>query len=396
MSKRAKIILRSGKDQSLRRYHPWVFSGAIKKIEGTPAEGDIVSVYTNKDEFLGTGHYQDGAIAVRVFSFDDRDIDSGFWKQKLLDAYQLRKDLGLAESNHTNVFRWVNAEGDGMPGLILDYYNGTVVFQAHSIGMYMIRDTITGALHEILGEQLNAVYDKSLSTLPKNIEIDKKEGYLFQNGRHLKGHVMEYGNVFKINWEDGQKTGFYIDQRENRQLLMKYAKNKKILNVFCYTGGFSVYALKGEAQIVHSVDSSNFAMDMVDDHVTLNNKADNHQSFTADAFEFLKETSEEYDIIIVDPPAFAKHKNVLQNALKGYKRLNALAFEKVKKGGLVFTFSCSQVVSKNDFKKMMFQAAANANKQVQILYQLSQPQDHPVSIYHPEGEYLKGLVLRVS
>ncbi len=396
MEKIPKIILRSGKDQSLRRFHPWVFSGAIKKIEGSPAEGDIVAVYTNKDEYLGTGHYQDGSIAVRIFSFEDREIDSDFWKQKLTEAYRLRKDLGLAESSHTNVFRWVNAEGDGMPGLILDYYNGTVVFQAHSIGMYLIRDTISKAIRDILEDRLNAVYDKSLSTLPKNIDIEKEEGYLFQQDKPLEHQIMEYGNVFNINWKEGQKTGFYIDQRENRQLLMNYAKDKKILNVFCYTGGFSVYALKGEAQIVHSVDSSALAMDMVDEHVVLNNKPENHTSFTADAFDFLKDVNEEYDIIIVDPPAFAKHKNVLQNALKGYKRLNAMAFEKVKKGGLVFTFSCSQVVSKHDFKKTMFQAAANANRHVQILHQLSQPPDHPISIYHPEGEYLKGLVLRVG
>ena len=389
------VILKSGKDQSVRRYHPWIFSGAIKKIKGEVNEGDLVIVTDNKDEFLALGHYQVGSIAVRIISFEDREINEDFWKDKISKAYELRKKFNLAENPDNNVYRLVHAEGDGLPGLIIDFYNGTVVLQMHSIGMYLNKQHIVEALKEVYGGQLLAVYDKSESTIPFKSEINAKNEYLFGNtGEKV---VLEYGNKFKVNWEEGQKTGFFIDQRENRKLLAEYSKGRSVLNVFGYTGGFSVYAMNGGAKVVHSVDSSKLAIDLTNENIALNfNDTSRHEAFAVDAFEYLNTIDNKYDLIILDPPAFAKHQNVLHNALQGYKRLNARAIEKIKPGGIIFTFSCSQVVSKENFRKTIFTAAANTGRNVRILHQLTQPIDHPINIYHPESEYLKGLVIYVE
>mgnify|MGYP001400054770 CR=1 FL=1 len=389
------VILKSGKDQSVRRYHPWIFSGAIKKIKGEVNEGDLVIVTDNKDEFLALGHYQVGSIAVRIISFEDREINEDFWKDKISKAYELRKKFNLAENPDNNVYRLVHAEGDGLPGLIIDFYNGTVVLQMHSIGMYLNKQHIVEALKEVYGGQLLAVYDKSESTIPFKSEINAKNEYLFGNtGEKV---VLEYGNKFKVNWEEGQKTGFFIDQRENRKLLAEYSKGRSVLNVFGYTGGFSVYAMNGGAKVVHSVDSSKLAIDLTNENIALNfNDTSRHEAFAVDAFEYLNTIDNKYDLIILDPPAFAKHQNVLHNALQGYKRLNAKAIEKIKPGGIIFTFSCSQVVSKENFRKTIFTAAANTGRNVRILHQLTQPIDHPINIYHPESEYLKGLVIYVE
>jgi 23S rRNA (cytosine1962-C5)-methyltransferase len=390
-----KVILKSGKDQSVRRYHPWIFSGAIKKVVGNVNEGDLVVVTDNKDEFLALGHYQIGSIAIRIISFEEIEINESFWKEKISKAYKFRKEFGLAENENTNVYRLVHAEGDGLPGLIIDFYNGTAVLQMHSIGMYLNREHIINALKELYGDKLNAVYDKSENTIPFKSDIEAKNGYIF--GETSKKTVVEYGNKFKINWEDGQKTGFFIDQRENRKLLANYSKDKSVLNVFGYTGGFSVYAMQGGAKLVHSVDSSKKAIDLTNENIDLNfEDASRHEAFAVDAFEYLNDIKDKYDIIILDPPAFAKHHNVLHNALQGYKRLNVRAIENIKPGGLIFTFSCSQVVSKENFRKTIFTAAANTGRNVRILHQLSQPIDHAVNLYHPESEYLKGLVVYVE
>lgn len=390
-----KIVLKSGKDQSVRRYHPWIFSGAIKKIYGTVNEGDLVAVYDNKDEFLALGHYQIGSIAVRILSFKEINIDKDFWRAKISNAYKLRKDFGLAETENNNVYRLVHAEGDGLPGLIIDYYNGTAVLQMHSIGMYLNKEHIIDALKEIYGDRLTAIYDKSESTIPFKSEVKAVNGYVY--GNSSENVVLEYGNKFKVSWEEGQKTGFFIDQRDNRQLLADYSKDKSVLNVFGYTGGFSVYAMRGGAKSVHSVDSSKKAIDLTNENIELNfEDTSRHEAFAVDAFEFLNDIDDKYDLIILDPPAFAKHQNVLHNALQGYKRLNAKAIEKIKPGGLLFTFSCSQVVSKENFRKTIFTASANTGRNVRILHQLNQPIDHPVNIYHPESEYLKGLVVYVE
>jgi len=391
----SKVILKSGKDQSVRRYHPWIFSGAIKKIIGNVNEGDLVVVTDNKDEFLAIGHYQIGSIAIRIVSFEEKEIDVDFWKQKIKKAYYLRQKFDLAENSNNNVYRLVHAEGDGLPGLIIDYYNGTAVMQMHSIGMYLIRDHFVEALKEIYGDKLVAVYNKSESTIPFKSDIKAQNEYLY--GDSNEKIVLEYGNKFKVNWEEGQKTGFFIDQRENRKLLAKYSKDKSVLNVFGYTGGFSVYAMAGGAKEVHSVDSSQKAIDLTNENVALNfNDTSRHKAFAVDAFEYLNDIDDKYDVIILDPPAFAKHHNVLHNALQGYKRINAKAIEKIKPGGILFTFSCSQVVSKENFRKTIFVAAANTGRNVRILHQLNQPIDHPVNIYHPESEYLKGLVVYVE
>ncbi len=390
-----KIVLKSGKDQSLKRFHPWVFSGAIKKIYGPVNEGDLVTVFSNKDEFLGIGHYQIGSIAIRIVSFVEVEPDFNFWKKKIESAWYLRKKLGYTERAETNVFRLIHAEGDGMPGLIIDYYNGTAVMQMHSIGMYLIREELVKALQEIMGDKLKAVYNKSAKTLPFKANIEPKDEYLFGNGS--SNEVLEYGLKFKVDWEHGQKTGFFIDQRENRLLVQKYAKNRDVLNMFCYTGGFSFYAMKGGANLVHSVDASAKAIDLTNENVGLNFADDKrHEAIVADGFEYLKDIHDKYDLIILDPPAFAKHRNTLPQALKGYKRVNTRAFEQIRKGGIVFTFSCSQVVSKEKFREAVFSAAAISGRNVRILHQLNQPTDHPVNIYHPESEYLKGLVLYVE
>ncbi len=390
-----KIVLKSGKDQSLKRFHPWVFSGAIKKVYGNLAEGDLVSVYSNKDEFLGLGHYQIGSIAVRIISFREIVPDYDFWKNKIERAWNYRKSLGFTDNAETNVFRLIHAEGDEMPGLIVDYYNGTAVMQMHSVGMYLIRDELVKALYEVLGEKLKAVYNKSSKTLPAKAGIQPVDGYL--SGTGSANEVLEYGLKFKVDWEEGQKTGFFIDQRENRLLVQKYAKNRDVLNMFCYTGGFSFYAMKGGANLVYSVDASAKAIDLTNENVELNFPGDKrHQAITADAFEYLKDIQDKYDLIILDPPAFAKHRSSLHQALQGYKRINTRAFEQIRSGGILFTFSCSQVVSKDRFREAVFTAAAISGRNVRILHQLSQPTDHPVNIYHPEGEYLKGLVLFVE
>ncbi len=388
-----KLILKSGKDQSLRRYHPWVFSGAVKKIKGDIAEGDLIQVFDNKDEYLGIGHYNDGSIMVRMLSFSEDSITDEFWKRKVEEAWALRKRLELTDGTNTNVFRLINAEGDGLPGLIADYYNGTVVMQKHSIGIHMNSDQIVKAIKDVLGEKLEAIYDKSEATLPAKLEV--KNSFLY--GKVAKGEVSEYGNLFNIDWKKGQKTGFFIDQRENRKLLEKYSKDAKVLNMFGYTGGFSVYAMRGGAEKVHSVDSSAKAIDLTKENIKLNFGQDKrHEAYAVDAFKFLDDIKDKYDIIILDPPAFAKHHNVLHNALQGYKKLNAKAIEQIQAGVIIYTFSCSQVVSKENFRKSVFAAAANTGRRVRVLHQLTQPADHPVSIYHPEGEYLKGLVLQVD
>ncbi len=394
-TEKVKIVLKSGKDQSLKRFHPWVFSGAIKKMYGTPAEGDLVNVFSNKDEFLGTGHYQIGSIAVRIVSFEDVDPTYDFWKAKVESAWNLRKMLGFADNNETNVFRLIHAEGDGMPGLIVDFYNGTAVMQTHSVGMHLVREQLVKAMQEVLGEKLKAVFYKSDKTLPFKADLENKDGYLF--GNDSENEVMEYGLRFKVDWEAGQKTGFFVDQRENRKLVETYAKNRDVLNMFCYTGGFSFYAMQGGAKSVHSVDASGKAIDLTRENVELNFPGDKrHEAFVADGFEYLKDIQDKYDLIILDPPAFAKHRNTLPQALKGYKRINTRAFEQIRPGGIVFTFSCSQVVSKDRFREAVFSAAAIAGRNVRILHQLSQPADHPVNIYHPESEYLKGLVIYVE
>jgi 23S rRNA (cytosine1962-C5)-methyltransferase len=390
-----RIVLRSGKDQSLKRYHPWVFSGAIKKIYGEPSEGDIVKVYSNQDEFLGTGHYQDSSIAIRILSFKDEEIAEDFYIARIKDALAARAKLGLPDDKKTNVCRLVNAEGDGLPGLIIDYYCGTAVLQFHSIGMHMHRDLLVKGLQEVLGDKLEAVYDKSATTLPARYASGYKNEYL--SGSSVETIVKEHGNQFSIDWEKGQKTGFFIDQRENRKLLGEYSAGRNVLNLFGYTGGFSVYARQGGAKLVHTVDSSAHAIDMANKNMELNfGDKHLHQGITSDALKFLAEPASSYDLMILDPPAFAKHHNVLNNALQGYKRLNRKAIETIDPGGIIFTFSCSQAVSRENFRKSVFAASANTGRRVRILHQLTQPADHPVSIYHLEGEYLKGLVLLVD
>jgi len=395
MAERTRIVLKSGKDQSLRRFHPWVFSGAIKKIHGPEREGSLVDVYDNKEEFLATGHYQKGSIAVRLLSFDQVETDQSFWDDKIANAWKLRKKLGLVESPDTQVFRWVNAEGDGLPGLIVDYYAGTAVVQMHSIGMHHQLEAIVNALKKSAGDRLHTIYNKSESTLPDKPGISEKSGFLL--GKKDTGEAQENGFRFLVNWKSGQKTGFFIDQRENRKLVGEYSRDRKVLNMFGYTGGFSIYAMGGGAKLVHSVDSSGKAIDLTRKNAELNFPGDErHKAFAVDAFSYFNEMEESYDLMILDPPAFAKHQNVLNNALQGYKRLNQRAFEHIAPGGIVFTFSCSQAVSRDNFRRSVFVAAANARRKVRILHQLSQPPDHPVSIYHPEGEYLKGLVLEVE
>jgi 23S rRNA (cytosine1962-C5)-methyltransferase len=390
-----KIILKQGKEKSVQRMHPWIFSGAIKKIEGTPHEGDLAEVFSNDYEFLAIGHYQIGSIAVKIFSFQKLKPDMNFWRQKINTAYGLRKKLGLTSNYNNNVYRLLNGEGDGMPGLIVDFYNGVAVLQMHSIGMYRLRKKLVVILQEIYRSALVAVFDKSEHTLPFKAGLNVKNEFLF--GSKSRVEVIENSCRFNIDIALGQKTGFFIDQRDNRKLLLNYVKDKDVLNMFCYTGGFSVYALKGGAAKVHSVDTSDQAIELTNRNIKLNfNSNEKHQSFSADAFSFLSNIKDMYDVIIIDPPAFAKHQDALNKALQGYKRLNAKAIEQIRSGGILFTFSCSQVVSKENFRKSVFAAAANTGRNVRILHQLAQPPDHPVSIYHPEGEYLKGLVVYVD
>jgi len=390
-----KLILKSGKDQSLRRLHPWVFSGAIKKMEGNPGDGDLVKVFDNKGEFLALGHYQVGSIAVRVFTFADIIPDEKYWTEKISSAYQYRLQMGLAESPHTNVFRLIHGEGDGMPGLIADFYNGTLVLQFHSVGMYRMKETLCSSFSSVLGNSLKSVYNKSKGTLPEKLSSITENSWIAGKEENIK--VLENNYNFLVNIEKGQKTGFFIDQRENRKLLSKLAQDRKVLNMFGYSGGFSVYALGGNARMVHTVDSSASAIDLARENMDMSFPGSaKHEAIAADAFEYLENAGNKYDLIVLDPPAFAKRRNVLHQALQGYKRLNAKALQSIQKGGILFTFSCSQVVSKENFRKSVFVAAANTGRSVRILYQLGQPPDHPVNIYHPEGEYLKGLVLYVE
>jgi 23S rRNA (cytosine1962-C5)-methyltransferase len=391
----AKIFLKPGKEQSLKRFHPWVFSGAIGKSEGNPEEGDVVNVYSADGEFLAMGHCQIGSIAVRILSFEEVYPDHDFWKMKIEKAWNLRKSIGITENAETNVFRLVHAEGDGMPGLIVDFYNGTAVIQMHTVGMFLVREMLVKALKNVVGEQLKAVYDKSAKTLPFKADISSEDGYLLGEGGETE--VLENGLRFRVDWLEGQKTGFFIDQRENRLLVQHFSKNRDVLNMFCYTGGFSFYAMKGGARLVHSVDSSAKAIELTNQNVQLNFAGDTrHEAFAADAFEFMRNIKDKYDLIILDPPAFAKHRDAVHQALQAYKRINTRAFEQIRSRGIVFTFSCSQVVSKEKFREAVFSAAAISGRNVRILHQLTQPADHPVSIYHPEGEYLKGLVLYVE
>ena len=392
----AKVILKPKKEESLLRFHPWVFSGAIQKIAGSPKEGDIVDVYTCNGEYCATGHYQIGSIAVRIFTFEKTEPGKSFWTEKLRQAYEMRRAIGLAESGDTDAYRLIHGEGDFMPGLVIDIYNKTAVMQAHSVGMHNIRQELAEGLIEVFGGKLENVYYKSESTLPFKANIDTEDGYLI--GKDDKNYIAtENGLKFQADWLKGQKTGFFIDQRENRALLEKYAKGRSVLNMFCYTGGFSFYALRGGAKEVHSVDSSAKAIELTKKNVELNfADCKNHEAYAVDAFKYLDDMQDRYDLIILDPPAFAKHRDVLRNALQGYKKLNAKAFEKIKPGGILFTFSCSQAVSKEQFRLAVFSAAAISGRNVKILHQLTQPADHPVSIYHPEGEYLKGLVLYVE
>lgn len=396
MSEKVKrILLKPGKEQSLRRKHPWIFSGALQKMPTGLEEGEIVDIYSSGGEYLATGYFQVGSIAVRVLSFTNVTDWKSFWLEKVKTAFRLRQNLGLTENQQTNVYRLVNAEGDGIPGLIVDFYNGAAVMQMHTVGIYKNREIILQALNEVLGEKLKAVYDKSVSTLPYKAKIEPQDGFVFGNSDSKL--VMENGIKFLVDWAGGQKTGFFVDQRENRQLLETFARGRKVLNTFCYTGGFSAFALRGGADLVHSVDSSSKAIELANENMKLNfGESNRHEAFTADVGTFLRQPLEDYDLIVLDPPAFAKHGKVLDNALQGYKRLNARAMEIIRPGGIIFTFSCSQVVSRENFRKSVFAAAANAGRQVKILHQLSQPADHPVSIYHPEGEYLKGLVLQVE
>ena len=396
-----KIILNKGKEQSLKRFHPWVFSGAVKKIQGgEPAEGDVVEVYSSVGEYLGCGHYQIGSITVRILSFDKVDINQDFWNRAIEGAYNARKALGLIGAEHTDAYRLVHGEGDFLPGLIIDVYGKTAVVQAHSAGMFLAKDAIASALRKVYGRELAAIYDKSEGTAPFKAGLDLKDGYIYREEDVEDAQaVLENGNKFWVNWVEGQKTGFFLDQRDNRALVKKYARGKNVLNLFCYTGGFSIYALNGGAAHVDSVDSSRKAMDMVVKNVELNGFTEGveHTSYCEDAIEFMRKCEgNKYDLMIVDPPAFAKHRGALDNALRAYKRLNALAIEKVKPGGIVFTYSCSQVVDKINFALAVFSAAAQTGRRVRILHRLTQPADHPVNIYHPEGEYLKGLVLLVE
>jgi 23S rRNA (cytosine1962-C5)-methyltransferase len=391
---RIKIVLKSGKEQSIRRYHPWIFSGAIKKMYGSPVEGDLVDIYDNKDEFLAVGHYAPSSIAVRILSFKQEIPDINFFREKIKRAIQYRRAVGIIDNPQINVFRLIHGEGDGLPGLIVDFYNGVAVMQMHSVGFYRIRKEIATILAEELDNRIIAVYDKSESTLPHMSSIKAQNEFLVGNSEPVI--VTENGYKFKIDWTTGQKTGFFIDQRENRLLLEKYTDGKTVLNMFGYTGGFSVYAMKN-AKAVHTVDSSFSAIELANENIKLNFGEDKrHESYQVDAFDYMNNIKDQYDLIILDPPAFAKHNNVLANALQGYKRLNIKAIDQVRPGGIIFTFSCSQVVSRDNFRKSVFAAAANTGRNVRILHQMSQPIDHPVNIYHPESEYLKGLVIYVE
>lgn len=398
MTKYIKVTLKPKKDESLLRFHPWVFSGAIAHMERQPQEGEIVEVYNNNNEYCGTGHFQLGSIAIRIFSFAKIEPNTNFWTEKIRNAYETRKAIGLVDNDRTNCFRLIHGEGDTMPGLVIDVYDKTAVIQAHSIGMHRIHKELGEALKSVMGSNLENIYYKSSTTLPPYfVQQEGVEDYYLcgkDDGQYI---AKENGLLFHADWIKGQKTGFFIDQRENRALLERYSKDRSVLNMFCYTGGFSLYAMRGGAKLVHSVDSSAKAVELTKQNVELNFKGDErHDAFAEDAFKFLNDMSSQYDLIILDPPAFAKHRDAIRHALQGYKKLNAKAFEKIKHGGILFTFSCSQAISKEQFRLAVFSAAAMSRRNVRILHQLTQPADHPIGIYHPEGEYLKGLVLYVE
>lgn len=389
------IQLKKGKEESLNRFHPWIFSGAILKKDDDIEEGEVVKVYTYDKRFIALGHYQIGSIAVRVLSFSDTEISLSFWVDRLQSAFNMRKAIGLADLSDNNTFRLVHGEGDNLPGLIIDCYGTTAVMQAHSVGMHRQRHEICEALKQVMGSRIESVYYKSETTLPYKADLGQENEFLL--GASKDDVALENGLKFHVDWLKGQKTGFFIDQRENRCLLEKYAQGRSVLNMFCYTGGFSVYAMRGGAKLVHSVDSSAKAIELTNANIQMNFPNDErHASFCDDAFKFLDSHDAQYDLMVLDPPAFAKHRGALRNALKGYTRLNLKGFERIKPGGILFTFSCSQVVTKDNFRNAVFTAAAQAGRNVRILHQLHQPADHPVNIYHPEGEYLKGLVLYVE
>ena len=389
------IYLKRGKEESLLRFHPWVFSGAIHHADAGIQEGETVRVIASTGDFIAVGHYQVGSIAVRVLSFSDITIDQSFWRERLAAAITMRCHIGIADNPENNTYRLVHGEGDWLPGLVIDCYGSTAVMQAHSVGMHLNRMDICQALTDVMGGRIQQVYYTSETTLPYNAHIEEEDGFIF--GHTDDDIAVENGLKFHVDWLRGQKTGFFVDQRENRSLLEHYSKDKTVLNMFCYTGGFSVYAMRGGAKCVHSVDSSAKAIEITNNNIGLNFPGDpRHEAYCEDAFRFLEEKKDKYDIVVLDPPAFAKHRAALHNALKGYIRLNAKGIRLVKEGGLLFTFSCSQAVSKDQFRSAVFTAAAQSGRKVRIIHQLHQPADHPINIYHPEGEYLKGLVLYVE
>ena len=391
------VYLKKGKEESLNRFHPWIFSGAIHHMEEGIEEGDIVNLFTATNDFIAVGHYQIGSIAVRVLSFSEEEINHSFWCSHLESALKMRQRIGIADNENNNTYRLVHGEGDALPGLIIDCYGETMVMQAHSVGMHASRKAVCRALVEVMGNRMKHVYYKSETTLPFKAELEQENDFI--HGGTDNDIAIENGLKFHVDWLHGQKTGFFIDQRENRSLLEHYAKDKSVLNMFCYTGGFSVYAMRGQAKMVHSVDSSAKAIELTNRNIDLNFPGDKrHEAFCEDAFKYLDNTdnANKYDLIVLDPPAFAKHRKALHNALKGYTRLNVKGLQRIKQGGILFTFSCSQIVSKENFRNAVFTAAAQAGRKVRILHQLHQPADHPINIYHPEGEYLKGLVLYVE
>jgi 23S rRNA (cytosine1962-C5)-methyltransferase len=400
MQKYPALILHNNKVQAIKRFHPWVFSGAVKRKDGNPNQGDVVEVFSEGGEYLGIGHFGTGSVSARLFSFDRVTSLDELWRKKIMDAFMLRRNIGLTESKSTNAYRLVNAEGDGMPGLIIDWYNGTAVIQCHSKAMNAEKDKFVEILKLGYGDRLKAVYDKSAATLHHKPDAESAgppqhtDAYLY--GAPTEKIVLENDHKFKVDWETGQKTGFFIDQRDNRQLLSKYAKGKKVLNTFCYSGGFSVYALKAGADLVHSVDSSVKAIGLTDENIKLNASAGTHESFASDVFDFMKTSNEAYDVIVLDPPAFAKGQSARHHAIQAYTRLNQAAFKKIKKGGIVFTFSCSQVVDRDMFTGAVTSAAIDSHRNIKVLHHVSQPADHPVSIFNPEGLYLKGLVVYVE
>ncbi|OFP41351.1 class I SAM-dependent rRNA methyltransferase [Segatella oris] len=389
------IYLKKGKEESLNRFHPWIFSGAIHHMDDNIEEGELVNIFTASNEFIAVGHYQIGSIAIRVLTFSKVEISYDFWCDRLSSALKMRQNVGIADNNVNNTYRLVHGEGDYLPGLVIDCYGETAVMQAHSVGMHVCREEICRALIKVMGERIKHVYYKSETTLPFKAELGQENGFMY--GETDNDIAIENGLKFHVDWLRGQKTGFFVDQRENRNLLEHYAKGKSVLNMFCYTGGFSVYAMRGQAKLVHSVDSSAKAVELTNRNIALNFPDDlRHEAFCEDAFKYLDNNDNKYDLIILDPPAFAKHRAALRNALKGYTRLNVKGLQRIKHGGILFTFSCSQVVSKEHFRNAVFTAAAQAGRKVRILHQLHQPADHPINIYHPEGEYLKGLVLYVE